>query len=173
MHQRFPNDLDAATLYVEAVMDLRPWGYWMRDGTPHEGTADAVALVESVIARNPQHPGALHLYIHLMESVAPEKAEVAADRLLPLMPAAGHMVHMPSHIYQRVGRYADAVKSNQLADRRRRGLHHAVPRAGALSDGLLPAQPALPLVCGDIRRPGRAGDRRRRGRPRRKSTTRP
>ena len=113
--RRFPNDLDAATLYAEAVMDLRPWGYWMPDGRPHEGTAEAVALVESVIKRSPRHPGALHLYIHLMESVAPEKAEIAADRLLPLMPAAGHMVHMPSHIYQRVGRYADAVKSNQLA----------------------------------------------------------
>jgi tetratricopeptide (TPR) repeat protein len=113
--KRFPNDLDAATLYVEALMDLRPWGYWMRDGRPHEGTAEAVTLVESVITRSPLHPGALHLYIHLMESVAPEKAEAAADRLLPLMPAAGHMVHMPSHIYQRVGRYADAVKSNQLA----------------------------------------------------------
>ena len=113
--KRFPNDLDAATLYAEAVMDLRPWGYWMPDGRPHEGTADVVALVESVIKRSPKHPGALHLYIHLMESVAPEKAEAAADGLLPLMPAAGHIVHMPSHIYQRVGRYADAVKSNQLA----------------------------------------------------------
>jgi tetratricopeptide (TPR) repeat protein len=113
--KRFPNDLDAATLSAEAVMDLRPWGYWMPDGRPHEGTKEAVLLIESVIKRNPKHPGALHLYIHLMESVAPEKAEVAADRLLTLMPAAGHMVHMPSHIYQRVGRYADAVKSNQLA----------------------------------------------------------
>jgi tetratricopeptide (TPR) repeat protein len=115
VHLRFPNDLDAATLYVEAVMDLRPWGYWQRDGTPHEGTAAIVALTERVLARNPKHPGALHLYLHLMESVAPEKAERAADTLQPLMPAAGHMVHMPGHIYQRVGRYADAIRSNQLA----------------------------------------------------------
>jgi tetratricopeptide (TPR) repeat protein len=113
--ERFPDDLDIATLYVESMMDLRPWGYWMRDGRPHEGTAEIVAVTESVIQRNPLHPGALHLYIHLMESTQPEKAVGAADRLLTLMPAAGHMVHMPSHIYQRVGRYDLAIKSNELA----------------------------------------------------------
>ena len=113
--RRFPDDLDAATLYAESVMDLRPWGYWMPDGRPYEGTAEIVKLLESVTERNPDHPGALHFYIHLMEAPSPARAEAAADRLLPLMPAAGHMVHMPSHIYQRVGRYADAVRSNQLA----------------------------------------------------------
>ena len=115
VHRRYPQDLDAAMLYVESVMDLRPWGYWQGDGTPHEGIAEIVALTEQVIARNPRHPGALHMYIHLMESTAPEKAERAADTLLTLMPAAGHMVHMPGHIYQRVGRYADAMRSNVLA----------------------------------------------------------
>jgi tetratricopeptide (TPR) repeat protein len=115
VHRRFPQDPDAATLYIEAMMDLRPWGYWQRDGTPQEGTAEIVALTERVIARHPKHPGALHLYLHLMESVAPEKAESAADALQPLMPGAGHMVHMPGHIYQRVGRYADAIRANQLA----------------------------------------------------------
>jgi tetratricopeptide (TPR) repeat protein len=116
LHQKYPDDLDAAMLYVESVMDLRPWGYWQRDGAPHEYTADIVALTERVIARNPKHPGALHMYVHLMEGTGtPEKAERAADTLLTLMPAAGHMVHMPAHIYQRVGRYADAIKSNQLA----------------------------------------------------------
>jgi tetratricopeptide (TPR) repeat protein len=115
VYKAYPADLDAAVLYVESLMDLRPWGYWMRDGAPYEGVADAVALIEKVIARSPKHPGALHLYIHLVESVAPAKAEAAADRLLPLVPAAGHLVHMPAHIYQRVGRYADAIKSNQLA----------------------------------------------------------
>jgi tetratricopeptide (TPR) repeat protein len=114
-HQKFPNDLDIAVLYVESVMDLRPWGYWMGDGRPYEGIAEAVALTEKVIARKPDHPGALHLYIHLMEAVRPDQAEAAADRLLPLAPAAGHLVHMPSHIYQRVGRYADAIRSNQAA----------------------------------------------------------
>jgi tetratricopeptide (TPR) repeat protein len=116
VHRRFPQDLDAAMLYVESVMDLRPWGYWQRDGTPHQGTAEIVALTEQVMAKNPRHPAALHMYIHLMEATAtPAKAEKAADTLLTLMPAAGHMVHMPGHIYQRVGRYADAMKSNELA----------------------------------------------------------
>ncbi len=116
LHQRYPDDLDAAMLYVESVMDLRPWGYWQRDGAPHASTAAIVALTERVLARHPKHPGATHMYIHLMEGTAtPEKAEAAADTLLTLMPAAGHMVHMPAHIYQRVGRYADAIRANQLA----------------------------------------------------------
>ena len=115
VHQRFPDDLDVAMLYVESMMDLRPWGYWMRDGRPHEGTAEIVALTEQVIARNPKHPGALHMYIHLMEAHHPARAEAAADALLPLVPAAGHMVHMPGHIYQRVGRYNDAIRANELA----------------------------------------------------------
>jgi len=115
VHLRFPDDQDIAMLYVESVMDLRPWGYWTRDGTPYERTAEIVALTEQIIARNPQHPGALHLYIHLMEAYQAEKAEPAADRLQTLMPAAGHMVHMPAHIYQRIGRYADAARSNEMA----------------------------------------------------------
>ena len=113
--QRYPDDLDAAALYAESIMDLRPWGYWTPDGRPHEGTAEVQRLLESVMERNPQHPGALHFYIHLMEATRPALAEPAADRLLTLMPAAGHIVHMPSHIYYRVGRYQDAVRSNQLA----------------------------------------------------------
>src|SRR2546421_9717878 len=115
VHLQFPDDDDISMLYVESVMDLRPWGYWTKDGTPYDRTPEIVALTEKVIAKNPNHPGALHLYIHLMEAFQADKAEVAADRLLTLMPAAGHMVHMPAHIYQRVGRYADAQKSNELA----------------------------------------------------------
>ena len=116
VHERFPADPDIAMLYVESMMDLRPWGYWMPDGRPHEGTAEIVALTEQVMRTHPKHPGALHMYIHLIEPTStPERAEKAADTLLTLMPAAGHMVHMPSHIYQRVGRYADAMKSNRLA----------------------------------------------------------
>ncbi len=112
----FPDDLDAQSLYAESMMDLRPWGYWMPDGEPHQGTAEIVSLIESVLERDSHHPLALHLYIHLIEPTeTPEKAEVAADRLLTLMPGAGHMVHMPSHIYQRIGRYEDAAKSNELA----------------------------------------------------------
>ncbi len=112
----FPDDLDAQALYAEAMMDLRPWGYWMPDGEPHEGTAEIVSVIESVLERDSHHPLALHLYIHLIEPTeTPEKAAVAADRLLTLMPGAGHMVHMPSHIYQRIGRYEDAARSNELA----------------------------------------------------------
>ena len=114
--RRYPDDLNAAALYAEAMMDLRPWSYWARDGQPYEGTLEVVATIESVMERNPDHPGALHLYIHLMEPTdEPERAEAAADRLGPLMPGAGHLVHMPSHIYQRVGRYADSARSNELA----------------------------------------------------------
>lgn len=116
VHQLFPEDQDIATLYVESVMDLSPWGYWMPDGTPYEGIAEVIALTEKVLQNNPQHPGALHMYIHLMESTKiPESAEKVADALLPLVPEAGHLVHMTAHIYQRVGRYADSVKSNQMA----------------------------------------------------------
>jgi tetratricopeptide (TPR) repeat protein len=114
--KRFPTDLDAATMYAEALMDLRPWNYWMRDGRPYAETADIVSTLEKVLARQPSHPGANHYYIHAVEATkTPEKAEAAADRLVKLMPGAGHMVHMPSHIYQRVGRYADAEASNIAA----------------------------------------------------------
>ncbi|WGL15474.1 hypothetical protein PVT68_11910 [Microbulbifer bruguierae] len=112
----YVDDLDIATLYAESMMDLRPWNYWMRDGTPYEGTEEIVALLESVMARNPKHPGALHLYIHLIEPTdQPERAEKAADTLRGLMPGAGHIVHMPAHIYQRVGRYADSARTNVSA----------------------------------------------------------
>jgi tetratricopeptide (TPR) repeat protein len=116
VHEKYPEDQDAATLYAEALMDLQPWDYWLRDGRAHGGTNEVIKALDGVIAKNPNHPGALHLYIHLWEgSRMPEKAEVAADRLLPLAPAAGHLVHMPGHIYQRVGRYSDVIKANQLA----------------------------------------------------------
>lgn len=115
VHEQFPDDLDAATLYAEAMMDLRPWSYWMPDGRPHPGTEEISEVLDSVVERNPLHPGALHLSIHLYEEHTPQKAEGAADRLLTLAPAAGHLVHMPGHIYQRVGRYQDVIKANQLA----------------------------------------------------------
>jgi tetratricopeptide (TPR) repeat protein len=114
--KKYPDDLDARTLFAEAMMTLRPWDYWTRDGQPYDGTGEIVAALEHVMAVHADHPGALHLWIHVMEPTAtPERAEEAADRLLPLMPAAGHMVHMPSHIYIRIGRYADAVRTNELA----------------------------------------------------------
>ncbi len=116
LQETYPDDLDAATLYAESVMDLRPWNYWTRDGRPYEQTHDIINALDRVLAKNADHPGALHYWIHLWEaSNTPEKAEAAADRLLPLAPAAGHLVHMPGHIYQRVGRYSDAMKANQMA----------------------------------------------------------
>lgn len=112
----YPNDLDAKTIFAESLMDLRPWNYWTRDGEPYAETREIQAALADVIARHPNHPGALHYWVHLWEPTdTPERAEAEADRLLPLMPGAGHMVHMPAHIYMRVGRHADVVMSNQLA----------------------------------------------------------
>ena len=114
--RRFPADLDAATLFADALMNLRPWSLWTPEGTPQPGTEEIVATLERVLAADPRHPGANHLYIHAVEaSPDPRRAEAAADRLLALMPGAGHMVHMPSHIYYRIGRYADAGSVNVAA----------------------------------------------------------
>jgi len=110
--KQYPDDLDAQALAAEALMDLRPWNYWTPEGRPYPGTDQIVQLLEGVIARNPQHPGACHFYIHAVEAVAPEKAVPCAERLAQLMPGVGHMVHMPAHIYVRVGRYGDAAASN-------------------------------------------------------------
>ena len=115
LHNRYPDDLDAATLYAEALMDLRPWDYWMRDGAPYPETLEIMRVLESVLARQPNHPGAIHLYIHTVEVGRPELAEAAAERLLTLAPGAGHLVHMPSHIFRRLGRYADASRTNEMA----------------------------------------------------------
>lgn len=116
--RRFPDNDDVAVLAAEAVMDTRPWDYWESDGrTPKGKIGEAVALVEKVVQRSPDHPQGAHLYIHLMESTAnPAQAEAAADRLAtPLVPAAGHLVHMPGHLYYRVGRYKDAIRVNVAA----------------------------------------------------------
>lgn len=110
--REYPTDLDAATLYAEALMNLRPWAYWQKDGTPYPQTDIIITQLERVLARNPNHPGACHYYIHAVEAVAPEKAVPCAERLATLMPGAGHMVHMPGHIYIRVGRYIDAINAN-------------------------------------------------------------
>ncbi|HXC55665.1 MAG TPA: hypothetical protein VNU97_10230 [Rhizomicrobium sp.] len=117
--KKYPNDLDAGVFYAEAMMDTQPWDYWEQDGvTPKGHAAEIVSTLEGIIRRAPNHPGALHLYIHAVEATTtPERAEAAADRLEKLMPGAGHIVHMPSHIYYRVGRYADAAHVNELAAR--------------------------------------------------------
>jgi tetratricopeptide (TPR) repeat protein len=114
--RRFPDDLDAATLFADALMNLRPWNLWKPDGSMQPETPEILETLERVLRANPDHPGALHLYIHAVEGGPnPGRAETAADRLGPLMPGAGHIVHMPSHIYLRIGRYADAVDSNIAA----------------------------------------------------------
>jgi tetratricopeptide (TPR) repeat protein len=113
--ERYPEDLEAATLYAEALMTLSPWQYWNRDGTPRADTPEVLAQLERVLALNPDHPGANHFYIHALEEVYPERAVDAAERLAGLMPGAGHLVHMPGHIYIRVGRYADAIAANEHA----------------------------------------------------------
>jgi tetratricopeptide (TPR) repeat protein len=111
-----PDDLDAATLFAESGMNLHPWGLWHPDGRPEEGTQEIVATLESVIKRDPNHLGALHYYIHTVEaSNSPERALAAANRLAALAPAAGHIVHMPAHVYIRTGDYAAAVKANEEA----------------------------------------------------------
>jgi tetratricopeptide (TPR) repeat protein len=101
---RFPDNLDIATLAAEALMDLSPWDYWQAGGAEPKGrTAEIVALLEKVLAKNPEHPGAIHFYIHAVEaSNRPERAEPYADRLARMDLGAGHIVHMPSHIYYRV-----------------------------------------------------------------------
>jgi tetratricopeptide (TPR) repeat protein len=112
----FPDDLDAATLFAEAGMNLHPWGLWRPDGTPEQGTEEIVATLESVIRREPNHFGAVHYYIHSVEaSSSPERALAGANRLAQLAPAAGHIVHMPAHIYIRTGDYEAALKTNQKA----------------------------------------------------------
>lgn len=111
----YPKDLDAATLYAESLMDLRPWNYWRPDGTPYPGTKEIVRRLEGVISINPNHPGACHYYIHAVEAVNPKAAVPCAERLARLMPGEGHMVHMPAHIYIRVGRWNDAIQANQHA----------------------------------------------------------
>ena len=116
LSNKYPEDDDAASLFAESLMNTMPWDYWIDADSPKPLTVEAIETLEKVMARNPRHPMALHLYIHAVESSSqPERAEAAADILLDLVPGAGHLVHMPSHIYWRVGRYADASESNIMA----------------------------------------------------------
>jgi len=116
LSEKYPDDLDAATFYAESLMDLNPWRLWTHDGQPGENTEEIVRVLESVLARDPNHAGANHFYIHAVEaSPHPERALPSARRLETLVPQAGHLVHMPAHIYLRTGDYADAAKSNEEA----------------------------------------------------------
>jgi len=114
--KKYPDDLDAATLYAESMMNLRPWQLWSSDGKPADGTLEIISVLEGVLKRNPSHTGANHYYIHAIEaSPTPDRGLAAAMRLGGLAPSAGHLVHMPSHIYLRTGDWEESVKSNELA----------------------------------------------------------
>lgn len=113
--KQYPNDADALTFYAAALMNTNPWDYWYRDGTPKAGTETILATLKKAISLNPEHAGAHHYLIHAVEAFRPELGEASADALGTLMPGAGHLVHMPSHIYMRLGRYADSYRANALA----------------------------------------------------------
>ena len=113
--KKFPDDANIQTLYAASVMNTVPWNYWDKEGNPSPNIAEAKAALEKAIAIDPDNPGAHHYYIHMVELPKPDLAVPSADALGALMPSAGHIVHMPSHIYIRVGRYLDAVESNQKA----------------------------------------------------------
>ena len=116
LSSKYPDDTDAASLYAEALMNTMPWNYWAEDGNPKPDTIKVINTIESVLDKDPNHPLAIHLYIHAVEASSdPGRAEEAADRLADLVPGAGHLVHMPSHIYWRVGRYEDASLANIAA----------------------------------------------------------
>ncbi len=137
---RFPDDDDIAVLYAEALMDLNPWDYWTGDGTRPKGkTTEIVSTLERVLARNPDHVGAIHLYIHAVEaSATPERAEPYADRLAKMVIDAGHLTHMPSHIYYRVGRYADSLAVNRRAVAMDEAFFQAVAPEGLYAGGYYP-----------------------------------
>ncbi len=117
VHRAYPRDVEIAVLYADALMNTSPWDYWEADGvTPKGQMGDAIDAIEAVLEEHPNHPGAIHYYIHLTEaSRHPERAEPYADKLAALMPGAGHLVHMPSHVYFRVGRYRDSIETNRMA----------------------------------------------------------
>jgi len=116
LHHKYPDDDDAASLFAESAMNTMPWDYWLDPENPKPLTEEVLAALETVLERSPEHALAIHLYIHAVEaSSQPERAEAPADTLQDLVPGAGHLVHMPSHIYWRVGRYADASAANVLA----------------------------------------------------------
>ncbi|HTN04371.1 MAG TPA: hypothetical protein VL132_20945, partial [Planctomycetaceae bacterium] len=111
-----PDDADIGALYAEALMDLQPWNQWSPEGIANDGTDEVLKTLDRVLVLNPKHPLALHLYIHAVEaSPSPEKAVEAADRLRELQPGLGHMVHMPSHIDVRLGKWQRAIEANEKA----------------------------------------------------------
>lgn len=138
--RKFPDDDDIAVLYAEALMDLSPWDYWTDGGEKPKGqTVEIISTLERVLARNADHVGAIHLYIHAVEaSTTPERAERHADRLAKMDIGAGHLVHMPSHIYYRIGRYADSLAVNRRAVAADESFFQAVAPEGLYAGGYYP-----------------------------------
>ena len=135
LSEKYPDDLDAATLYAESLMNLNPWKLWSHDGKPGENTEEIVRVLESVLARDPNHAGANHYYIHAVEaSPSPERALPSAHRLDTLVPQAGHLVHMPAHIYERTGFYELAARNNEEAAKVDRAYAQKAEREGSLYD---------------------------------------
>jgi tetratricopeptide (TPR) repeat protein len=164
-HAAHPDDQDIAVLFADAMMNTSPWDYWEADGrTPKGRLGEAIAAIEGVLDVNPDHPGAIHLYIHLTEASAePERAEPHADRLAVLMPAAGHIVHMPAHTYYRVGRYLDSLKTNIAAVAADEAYLAQVEATGAYPYGYYPHNIHFALVsafmAGDVENAMWAADR--------------
>ncbi len=154
--RRFPDDDEIAVLYIDSLMNLSPWDYWEADGTTPKGRiGDAIRTAETVLARNPNHPGAIHLYIHLTEaSTTPERAEPYANRLAALMPGAGHLVHMPAHTFFRVGRYQDSADTNKAAVQVDEAYLAKTKAEGIYRDGYYPHNIHFVLISAQM-----AGDR--------------
>ena len=135
LSRKYPEDLDAATMYAESLMNLNPWQLWSLDGKPGEHTEEIVRVLESVLARDPSHAGANHYYIHAVEaSPNPERALPSAERLEKLVPNAGHLVHMPAHIYARTGDFSQAVERNAIAAKVDKAYAEEADRSGSLYD---------------------------------------
>ncbi|HEX6014739.1 MAG TPA: hypothetical protein VFY87_23695 [Geminicoccaceae bacterium] len=150
--ERHPEDDQVQVLFADALMNLQPWDYWAPDRrTPKGRTAEQLAALERVLERNSEHPGAIHLYIHTVEaSTSPERAEGHADRLGTLMPGAGHPVHMPAHIYYRVGRYLDSLKANIKAAAADEALFAQVQDQSIYRHGLYPHNVHFVLVSAQM-----------------------
>ncbi len=161
----YPDDVDVASIYADSLMNLSPWDYWERDQvTPKGRQGGSVAVLEKALAVNPDHPGAIHLYIHAVEaSTTPERAEPYADRLASLMPGSGHLVHMPSHIYYRVGRFKDSIKTNADAVEADEAYFEQVDADGIYPFVYYPHNVhflmASALMAGDSKRSLRAADK--------------
>jgi tetratricopeptide (TPR) repeat protein len=135
LSEKYPDDTDAATLYADSLMALNPWKLWTLDGKANDNTDEIVSVLEGVLKRDPDHVGANHFYIHAVEaSSQPERALSSARRLGAMVPNAGHLVHMPSHIYMRTGYYADAVKSNEAAAKVDRSYALKAAQEGSMYD---------------------------------------